>query len=368
MPVRKVLLVSLAGIGNYLMQSPTIALLKKNKPDWHVTVWVAPRGTKELAENDPHVDDVIEAPPKATPLEHIRLTYTLNRMGFDVGIVLSPGQLFKSAAYVWLANIPQRIGNTYPFRGNPRSGFLLTHPVDEQRDLHDIEQNIRLLEPLGITDQLPTIRQNTAGDCEAHAQGADPLAWRVNYRLSIPTAHDQEAMQLLSTLKVTRGKSLIGIHAGSAPDFLWKRWPAENFIAAANHFIATLNAHILLFGGPAETQLNLSISHQLKPHASVISTNLLTTAGLMKRCQFVLSNDSGLMHLAAASGAKTFGLLGPTDEKKTGPRGVDSHVIRAKGTQPAYDTEKNYHIKQTPHPTITAITSDLVIQEITSTI
>ena len=60
----------------------------------------------------------------------------------------------------------------------------------------------------------------------------------------------------------------------------------------------------------------------------------------------------------------TYGLFGPTDEKHTGPRGPKSHVIRALGTQPVYNTEKNFDIGLVPHATILAITPQLVLDKI----
>ena len=64
---KSVLFVSLSGIGNLVMQLPTIATLKKAHPTWHITVWVAPRGTKEIIEAQSSIDEVIEMQASGLP-------------------------------------------------------------------------------------------------------------------------------------------------------------------------------------------------------------------------------------------------------------------------------------------------------------
>lgn len=81
----------------------------------------------------------------------------------------------------------------------------------------------------------------------------------------------------------------------------------------------------------------------------------------MQHCKLFISNDSGLMHLAAASGVPTLGLFGPTAEKQTGPRGSHSHTLRAPGTQPVYNTESNPSLGSKPHPSLLVLKSEDVI-------
>ena len=339
---KKVLFLSLSGIGNFLMQAPTWHAIKKVRPDYHVTVWVAPRGTSQLAEADPHIDHVIEGPIKNSLLGHLRAIRRLRRQHFDVGFALSPGQLIKSAAYLYLAGIPRRIGHAYPLGSKPHSRFLLTDTFDEDDKLHDVEQNLRLLEQLGIK----------------------PKPGEGDYQLNIPSKNQQEAQEIIRYNVISRDRKLIGLHPGSAPSFLWKRWPLANFAAVGQALIIKNNAHILIFGGPDEQVLKEKLKAALGEHSTIINTHLLTTAALMQQCQFVLANDSGLMHLAAASETRVFGLFGPTNERHVGPRGVRSHVIRAPGTKPAYNTEKNFNFGPLPHRTILAITPEQVLDKI----
>lgn len=342
---KKVLFLALSGIGNLVMQLPTIRALKKAYPAWEVTVWVAPRGTKEIAKTENAIDHVIEMPIKASPLQHITQILKLRKEQFDIGIVLSPGQLLKSATYLKLAGIPVRIGNTYPFRNNLHSSLFLTDPVNEDPTIHDIEQNLLLLEPLSITPE--------------------PVAF---YSLEVPQEHIQESKQLLPSLSST----VIGIHPGSAPGFEWKRWPLKRFANVAKELIKkNPDTTFLIFGSKDEQaqkeELVNMINDELENKvAYAISASLLTTAAAMKSCTFFLSNDSGLMHIAAAVGVPTLGLFGPTDEAQTGPRGKKSATLRLSDTTSVYNTERSYLLGNTPHESMLGITEEMVLNKIGS--
>lgn len=341
-----ILIVALSGIGNLIMQIPMINALKTAWPQSRITVWVAPRGTRTLAENTPSIDEVIEMPIKTSLSGHLQNIRRLRELSADIGIVASPGQQIKSAAYLFLAGIPTRVGHTYPLAGNSTSSFLLTNAISEKENTHDIEQNLALLGAFQL-----------------------PIPEIPYYSVTIPAEATAKAQERINNLHIDPTKPIIGFHAGSAPDFLWKRWSLENFAALGRQLIEKYNAHILLFGGKDETTQNETIKKLInKDCVTSIQTDLLITAAVMQKCRLVVTNDSGLMHLSAASGVETFGLFGPTDEKKTGPRGPKSHVIRAEGTKPAYDTEKNYNLGQEPHKTILAITPEMVLEKIQSTL
>jgi heptosyltransferase II len=325
------------------MHSPVFASIKRHNPNCHLTVWVAPRGTRLLAENNPHIDNVIESPIQLSLWQHLKHTASLRKQSFDAGVMLSPGQQWKGAFYLFMAGIKNRIAHSYPHKQITNSHFLLTQAIDEQLDIHDIEQNLNLLPLLGLKkpDQSP------------------------DYSFQIPKTFISSADATLSTLNIPSDQPLIGLHPGSAPNFTWKRWPQENFLKIAQHFIKDLNAHILIFGGSNEKSIKTFI-HQNLPSgfSSIINENLLTTAAIMQHCRFLVTNDSGLMHLASAAHVPTFGLFGPTNEKLTGPRGKQSFVIRAPNTHPVYNTESHFDLGTTTHSTLLALTPEYVIQTI----
>ena len=324
------------------MHTPLFEAIKKDNPNHEITVWLAPRGTQILAENNPNIDHVLSPKLKRPFLINFSTFQKISQQNFDISIMLSPGQQWKGATYMYLTGAKQRIAHQYPYLASHQSSFLLTDSIPEQEGLHDINQNLNLLEPLDI------IRSKV------------PL-----YHLDIPSRHKEKGNQLFSNLNLSSTKTIIGIHPGSAPDFTWKRWSINNFAKTARHFIKNHDAHILIFGGPKEMKIKKSLRKEIgKKSCSIIDANLLDTSAVMQNCHAFISNDSGLMHLAAASGVKTYGLFGPTDENITGPRGADSHVIRAQETSPVYHTEKNYQLGGATHSTLLALTPKDVIQQI----
>lgn len=341
---KKVLILALAGIGNLLMQSVMLRVLKASRPQRHVTVAVTPgRGTRELAETLPYVDEVIELRLKTTLMHHLQQVMHLRRERFDIGIMLSPGQQWKGAAYLWLAGIPQRIGHAYPLGGNRASAFLLTAAMTEEQGLHDIEQNLRLLEPLGIKQQAAGSRQ---------------------YELPLPHAAIVKSEQIIRQL--LSDKHLIGFHMGSAPDLQFKRWPMEHWVTLGRRLTAEHNVHVVVFAGPREVEETRPFMQALGEAATLFGGDLLAAAAAIRRCELFVANDSGIMHLAAAVGTTTFGLFGPTDERLTGPRGRDSYALRAPGTVPVYDTEQNFALGAEPHETMRALMPTYVLEQLQS--
>jgi heptosyltransferase-2 len=327
------------------MQSPTIALLKKQYPHSFLTTWLAPRSTKQITQCLPAIDHVIEAPIKQSIANHLHLTKKLRRLNFSTGLVMSPGQLIKSAAYLFLSGASQRIGHQYPLFNKKQCRLFLTQAINEDPALHDIEQNLNLLKPLNI----PLPKQP------------------VTYSLNLSPKSEQEADLIFNELGIKDPKKIIGLHPGSSPDHIWKRWPSQNFIALGRHLAQKTNAHILIFGGPQEEKIKQAIAQSLGPsHASPISSDLLTSATLIKKCNLFISNDSGLMHVAAALKVPTLGLFGPTNENQTGPRGKICFTLRAPHTSPTYHTEKNYRLGSKPHPDIKALQVNQVLAKIKS--
>jgi len=159
----------------------------------------------------------------------------------------------------------------------------------------------------------------------------------------------------------TSSTPLVGLHPGSAPDFAWKRWPLDHYAALAKRIIKQYHAQILIFGGSQELPLMKELRRLIgRQHAVIISAHLLTVAAVLKSCQLFIANDSGLMHLSSALLVPTIGLFGPTDENRTGPRGLHSLALRATATKPVYDVNTNYALGAAPHASLLALTPDFV--------
>ncbi len=113
-----------------------------------------------------------------------------------------------------------------------------------------------------------------------------------------------------------------------------KIWPWENYVALARRLTspdgALAGGRVIIMGGPEEHGLTQPVVDALPRETTsnlTGSEHLLTLAEVMRRCTVVIANDSGLMHLAAASGAPTVGLFGPSPVEAYAPWGRHTAVV-----------------------------------------
>jgi ADP-heptose:LPS heptosyltransferase len=137
------------------------------------------------------------------------------------------------------------------------------------------------------------------------------------------------------------------ITAGTAPilalapaaNWLGKTWPLERFSRVA---MRLLDAHgplkggrLMVLGGPEDAKLAKGLRDVVGRREFIDltdDTHILTAFACLKRARLFIGNDSGAMHLAAAAGAPTVGLFGPSDEELYGPWGAHVRVARGPRT------------------------------------
>lgn len=343
----RVLIIAMAGIGNVLMQSPVLTRLKEVNPRVETTVLVAARGTAEVLERNADISAIFRGNPKPSLREWTGMTAAVRRGRFDIGIVTYPGQRITSSSVLSFGGVPVRIGHRYSLLFRKESGVFLSHALPV-RPVHDVAQNLQLLEPLGIPVDL------------ASARYAFPLA-----------REDREAAAEFLRKRDLGETPLIGIHPGAHGDMGYKRWPPERWSELGQRLAEHYGATILIFGGPEERVLKAEIWKTIGRERAVdVELPLRATAALIRYCRFFVSNDSGLMHVAVSQGVPTFGLFGPTDERRTAPWGPSGFVIRATGAQPTYDVTLRKVLKkrQETDPTLLALMVDDVFQRIGETL
>ncbi|MDP3685557.1 MAG: glycosyltransferase family 9 protein [bacterium] len=349
----RILLVALSGIGNLLMASPLLRALKDANPTAELDLLVASRGTKSVMEANPRIRRVFVGSAKPSLSSARKLANVLRREQYAIGIVTYPGQLVTSAGLLFFSGIPRRIGHRYSWLFLRDSGFLLSEPVsvtplppftDQGSTVaHDVVQNLRTLEPLGITVDPTTTRYEFPLTPDDRAE-AD--AWLAKHRLG--------------------GRTLIGLHPGSYGDLAYKRWPAERFAELGDRLATARNAIVLVFGGPEEQTLKAEVAARMRAPSVIVDAPLRVTAALIARSACFVSNDSGLMHIAVSQNIPTFGLFGPTDERRTAPWGPHGHVIRAAGTGPTYDVRRRgrVHTHSSTDPSLLALSSEAAYDRI----
>ncbi|HUR87646.1 MAG TPA: lipopolysaccharide heptosyltransferase II [Ramlibacter sp.] len=283
-------------IGDAVMTEPLLRRLHARGERLAVGAvpWVAP-----VYRAMPHVGDVIEFPFQhgGLQLRERRRIAKAAEGQFDTAYVL-PNSM-KSALLPFLASIPKRVG----YLGEARVG-LLTH---------------RLKNPKG---KPPMVAFYSALSGEAGIEGDRPQLLLPRERIDAALAN----AQLLS-----RGFFVFapGAEFGAA-----KRWPAIHYAELAK----SLDARVVLLGSGKEAPLCDEIAAEAGPGRCINlagRTSLLDAFALIASSRAVISNDSGLMHVAAAFGVRQVALFGSSSPQHTPPLNERASIIWLRD-DPAY--------------------------------
>jgi heptosyltransferase-2 len=223
----------------------------------------------------------------------------LRREKFQLALVL-PNSL-SSAIVTWLAGVPERLGYSTDGRG-----WLLTHRLRDrrkERGLHQVDYYLGLLRSLGASqvDRIP--------------------------RLQLRENFLELGLTLLRDMGIDKRELLIGVHPGAAYGET-KRWFPERFGAVLER-LQKSGRRFLLLGGPGEELIAQQIGMVMErpPLDLVGKTTVAEALALISMCALFLSNDSGLMHVAAALNIPQVALFGSTDPRKTAPLNDRAVVI-----------------------------------------
>ena len=122
---------------------------------------------------------------------------------------------------------------------------------------------------------------------------------------------------------------------GPAANWVGKAWPVERFARTAMELLGPqgplAGGRLALFGGPDDRTYVEEVRKAVAGDRCIDLTgriDLLTVYACLKHARLFIGNDSGLMHLAAAAGAPTIGLFGPSDERLYAPWGENTRVVR----------------------------------------
>jgi heptosyltransferase-2 len=199
-----------------------------------------------------------------------------------------------------------RIAHKYRDRNLTTLNILNTTRI-EIEDIHDIDQNLNLLRPLGISPE-----------------DADR-----NLELWLTSDDIGSADRFLEQRKIGPGDLVVGMHPGCTENQPWKRWPYRHFAELADLLIARHGAKVLLFIGPDELDAETAIVSSMRKKPVVVKEfSIREVASIIKKCSLFVSNDSGIMHVAEALNIPTFGIFGPSDYVRMAPYRSLDWVIR----------------------------------------
>ncbi len=301
--VKNVLIIMMGGIGNMIFLTPALKALRKALPSSTFSFLLGPYGAEKAVEGSHLIDQkIIIEPKKFTGLSgNIRLIRKLRQENFNLSITSTGTNPLKSGLLCTLAGIKSRLGENIN-----RKGFFTNLSVPFDKNQHEVDSNIQLIQRLGIQVEDPSL-------------------------FIQKSKRDKDYAQKYFAQHNLEGKLVVGVHPGSGVHQAgFKRWPKERFSQLADRLINDWDASVILFGGAEETQLAEDINGMMRSSPLILTgqTTLSETAALIEKCSLFISNDSGLLHVATAVNAPVIGIFGPTDPGRTGPYLDSSAVLR----------------------------------------
>jgi heptosyltransferase-2 len=294
-------------MGNTILFIPALRRLRIHFRDAHIALLVFLKPAKELFEVCPYIDDVQYLPFKTrnlTVLTRVLLRLWTGR--FDVSMITFPAPRIHYNVLSLLSGAGMRIAHKYRDRNLTTLNILNTARI-EIEDIHDIDQNLNLLRPLGIPPD--------DGDR--------------NLELWLTSGDIASADRFLKQNEIGPGDLVVGMHPGCTENQPWKRWPYRHFAELADLLIATHGAKVLLFIGPDELDAETKIVSSMKKKPVIVKgLAIREVASVVRRCTLFVSNDSGIMHVAEALNIPTFGIFGPSDYVRMAPYRSLDWVIR----------------------------------------
>ena len=304
--IQKILVIKLRAIGDVVLSTAILPSLREFYREAKIHFMVESPG-KEILENNPYVDHIIvlplkewgELPRLKAWLAGLRFLKRVRKEKYDIVFDLFGNP--RSAFITWITGAPLRVG--FSFRG--RKYAYNKRVVPRGGEVHEVEFNLDALRALNI----PVVK-------------VSPL---------FPISKKEKDFIDRWIKKNGFEKSFL---VGLNPWGSWeaKRWGLEKFAALADRLVETYQAKVVVLWGPGEREHAEKVK-ALARHPVFIApqTSLKQLAALLFRCQLVVANDSGPMHIAAAVGTKTVGIFGPTRWQLQGPYGEDHGVAYKKG-------------------------------------
>lgn len=336
---KRILVVGPSWVGDMVMAQSLFITLKQEQPECQIDV-LAPAWSFPLLDRMPEVNKAF-----AMPLTHgqlglsarIQLGKSLRLEHYDQAILLPNS--WKSALTPYFANIPLRTG----YVGECRWGLLNdARKLDKQLLTMTVQRFVSL--GLAKTTALPP-------KCPTP-------------KLSVEKAGQQA---VLAKFNLDQSKKFLALCPGAEYGPA-KRWPSEYYAALAQAKIAQ-GWQVWLFGSEKDKQTAEEINQFCQNGCVDFTgrTSLAEAVDLMSLVDSVVSNDSGLMHVAAALDKKLVAIYGSSDPGFTPPLNAGAEVITlGLDCSPCFKRECPLYPQDHPDHTqcLTQITPQMVLEKL----
>lgn len=315
-------------LGDMLCAVPLLRCLKSAYPAATMTLVASPVN-HDVMLNNPSVDRLILYDKKVlrtSPSAVRRFFRELRSTPFDIAVVPATVSMsVTSDLLALLSRAPVRIGAaSLEGIANPAAAC---HTIPVTLDwratphVHQSERNLEMLRPLGCstTDT-------------SHEVGMTPV--------------EREEAELLLRQFRSSARRIIGFHPGAGKP--GNRWPAERFAGIINRFCVEQDAVAMMTIGPMDDSVRDAVLPLVRvPLITLQGLSIRRIAAAISCMDLFLTNDTGIMHVAAGVGVPTLALFGPTDPLQWAPRSPRVKAIQSPtgdiddiGTDQVYDMLK----------------------------
>jgi heptosyltransferase-1 len=314
---RRLAIVRLTSLGDVIHTLPVAAAIKRQEPKSRV-IWLAEERERIVLDDNPVVDEVIAVPLRRwremarrpsglrqANREFRALRRVLRELKLDAALDVQ-GWPHKTSPLAWLSRAPLRIGFSRAFARHPLATLFTTERVTPSADArHIVDQNLALLGPLAIRASDPA-EFPLPRFAEAETWAA---AWWHAHRLA--------GCRVVALLPSTRGAA--------------KLWPVASYRALAARFLDHPSTVVLVLGGPGEEKCLTDVIADAAPARAfaVAPGPIPHLVGLLRRVDLAVGNDTGPIHVAAASHVPSLGLFGPTRGDRNGPYGPLGRYVQS---------------------------------------
>jgi heptosyltransferase-2 len=297
--------VFLPGLGNAVSLLPFLHEARQLFPHSRIVLWCKEKVVRDLLMPEELIDSIVICPNKTADgwlqcrLAQIQSLLTLRKTRFDV-------VFFVDRLIVLFLFMRLFIRCRYTVSHTSGTWFdrFVDSVVDYTENNYEAFVRMNLLRPWS-----PDVRNERA-------------------RLRITDAENREATKNMADIQ--NGRMLIGIHPGCSGKLERKRWSSENFREFISTLLSKYPLQIILFGGEDDQKISSDIKNGFPDNQvfSLVSRlPIRQTAACIAECDLFISNDSGLMHVAAAVKTPTIALFGASSVEKNAPPYPDIHVI-----------------------------------------
>ncbi|MBN1222613.1 MAG: lipopolysaccharide heptosyltransferase II [Candidatus Aminicenantes bacterium] len=297
--IQKILLIRLRRIGDVVMTTPAVTLLRQRFPKAEIT-YIVDEPYRDLVEGHPSLDRVIILPRKMRVKDFFRHIRRIRKSRYDVLVDFHGGP--RASLLSLFSRAKRKLGYRIKYK---HFIYDITVPREPQEGfMHSVESHISLIKAMGVSsDSLPS--------------------------MSLPPVKKPEVDKIRAILIENRceGHQIVALHIGAGNRF--RDWGTEKIAALTNLLSQLSKVKIVLIGSQEDRRGEEEIFKRSK--ASLVSLvnrlNLRELKELISVSSLFVGPDSGPMHIAATTKTPVVAIFGPTLAEHFGPWMAKATVI-----------------------------------------